>query len=317
MVPSLASSNPVWASVESCRRGVRHRRAIFSTSRMPLDQSAHGDSLPYILPRQPTETFDPVGFCIYCGTRAPPLTKEHIVPFGLAGNLVLPKASCKSCAAVTAAFEDTCLRRMFWSIRIQLGLPTRRPKERPECVPVDILDKNNQVIRTLDVDPAAIPPAVFFPLLPLPDLLLQRPRMVQPTIDVWLVSYGEEAVIEFKKKIGAEKIRLGGLDILAFMRMIAKIGYCYAVKEFSKIGFKPIIISSIMNNYPKIGSFVGSKSREPPPIEHDFIHRLSAYVDMIDDEPHIIVRVRLFAFLGAPEYHVIVGRITSTPKPPL
>ena len=46
--------------------------------------------------------YAPVGRCIYCGAFSNALTKEHIIPFGLAGNaLVLPKASCQTCAAIT------------------------------------------------------------------------------------------------------------------------------------------------------------------------------------------------------------------------
>ncbi len=43
--------------------------------------------------RETTRT-DPIGRCIYCGGRKG-LLDEHIIPYGLGGNLVLPEASCK------------------------------------------------------------------------------------------------------------------------------------------------------------------------------------------------------------------------------
>ncbi len=51
----------------------------------------------------PAHVFDPVGRCIYCG-RGPDakLTKEHIIPYGLNGHLILPAASCEICAAKTS-----------------------------------------------------------------------------------------------------------------------------------------------------------------------------------------------------------------------
>src|SRR3954447_14879910 len=45
----------------------------------------------------PPRVYPPVGFCIYCGTRKGDLRRENIIPFGLGGNLILPKASCRDC----------------------------------------------------------------------------------------------------------------------------------------------------------------------------------------------------------------------------
>src|SRR3546814_3930149 len=80
----------------------------------------------------PPITYPPVGQCIYCGSTKEPLGKEHIIPYGLGGNLVLPKASCKGCEAITGGFEQVCLRTMFGPARLRLNMPTRRRKERPK-----------------------------------------------------------------------------------------------------------------------------------------------------------------------------------------
>jgi hypothetical protein len=61
-----------------------------------------------------TTRTSPVGVCIYCGS-GDNLTDEHVLPFGLGGNLVLPKASRKRYAAITPAFEG----------RVQRGLGRR------------------------------------------------------------------------------------------------------------------------------------------------------------------------------------------------
>src|SRR5215208_5306046 len=80
--------------------------------------------------------YQPVGRCIYCGTETGPFGDEHIIPFGLGGNVLLPQASCKACEKITGRFEGTCLRRIFGNMRVKRGLPTRRPKERPTRLPV-------------------------------------------------------------------------------------------------------------------------------------------------------------------------------------
>ena len=46
--------------------------------------------------------FDLVGHCIYCLADSVPLSREHIVPYALNGELVLPKAeSARPCHRIT------------------------------------------------------------------------------------------------------------------------------------------------------------------------------------------------------------------------
>src|SRR5579875_1815169 len=71
-----------------------------------------------------------VGRCIY-GDHDGPFSDEHIVPYGLGGDVILPAASCRDCATKTSRFEQQVLRTMMGPLRVRLGLPTRRKKERP------------------------------------------------------------------------------------------------------------------------------------------------------------------------------------------
>jgi hypothetical protein len=50
-----------------------------------------------------------IGCCIYCGSKGPGLTKEHVIPAGLNGNVTLLKASCLGCADITKRFENHML----------------------------------------------------------------------------------------------------------------------------------------------------------------------------------------------------------------
>ena len=50
-------------------------------------------------------TYPSVGACIYCGTTEGKLTTEHIIAEGFGGTLLLPNATCQSCAAETSAVE--------------------------------------------------------------------------------------------------------------------------------------------------------------------------------------------------------------------
>src|SRR5450759_2184663 len=78
---------------------------------------------------------NPVGSCIYCA-KPEGLTDEHIVPLGLGGNFILPKASCKKCNAITSAFELKVLRGFMLDARTAGQFPTRRRKQRPTTLPL-------------------------------------------------------------------------------------------------------------------------------------------------------------------------------------
>jgi hypothetical protein len=56
------------------------------------------------------KTFDPVNLCIYCGRSDGLLTREHILPIGLGGGLILPAASCRACQDITKNIETKCQR---------------------------------------------------------------------------------------------------------------------------------------------------------------------------------------------------------------
>jgi hypothetical protein len=71
---------------------------------------------------------DPLAQCIYCGSKDS-LTDEHVIPYGMSGDLVLRDASCPSCAKTTSALELRLLRGHWWPYRLVLGLKSRRPRD--------------------------------------------------------------------------------------------------------------------------------------------------------------------------------------------
>jgi hypothetical protein len=70
-----------------------------------------------IPPSMETKKYPPVGACIYCGTKEPPLTEEHIIPFAIGDKILLPAASCHKCCDTTKKFEQFVQRTMFDPIR--------------------------------------------------------------------------------------------------------------------------------------------------------------------------------------------------------
>lgn len=96
---------------------------------MPANQT-HGERWIPTPPRIPTQRFPAVEKCIYCDG-ASGLTDEHVIPLGLNGPFILPKATCEVCADVTKRIEDHLLRGPFQSVRAVLDMPTRRKRQRP------------------------------------------------------------------------------------------------------------------------------------------------------------------------------------------
>ena len=120
------------------------------------------------LPIHPDKRYPAVNRCIYCGTdRA--LSDEHIIPLGLGGRWVLPKASCPVCAEKTSAFERTCQRTMFGLLRMYYDLPTRRPKRRPKKIPLKVKLTPNAEWSFINVDRQVFPFLVLFAFLEMPD----------------------------------------------------------------------------------------------------------------------------------------------------
>src|SRR3981081_1539411 len=92
-----------------------------------------------ITPDRP-KVYPPVGRCIYCGKAGgiQGLSKKYTVPFGLGCAHTLPKPSAASLREMTGAFEQICLRVNFLSFRVHSNFPTRRPKERPKKLPLNV-----------------------------------------------------------------------------------------------------------------------------------------------------------------------------------
>lgn len=100
-------------------------------------------------PEYDKHIFPPVGKCIYCGSTNN-LTDEHIVPFGLGGNLELPKSSCKECARITSKFELAVLRGSMRPARIYREIQSRNNhSDAPTNFPVVI--ESGGITRTIQV----------------------------------------------------------------------------------------------------------------------------------------------------------------------
>ena len=260
------------------------------------------------------KVFPAVHRCIYCGRHGKniKLGDEHIVPFGLGGKLVLPKASCDRCGKITGAtIERQCLRNMFGQLRIRSNYPTRRKKERPETLPMSVETEGR--IEFVEAPVNRRPHATIMFAFPRPGILAGLTPEESANVrlpGLWFYGQQDEAARLWTKENYPDAKRHGAVASfhpVLFQKMLAKIAHSFAVAEIGYGKFNPLLPKAIIGEAPwQPGYLVGGNPNEPPPSEYineiGFRNQVS-----IKGQPYLVVRIRLFANLGAPTYYVVVS----------
>jgi hypothetical protein len=271
----------------------------------------------------PDTRFEPANICIYCGaTRYAPdnnryLAEEHIIPLGLNGSYILPKASCRRCERITGNVETKVLRGALLGCRTHLNLQTRRPKDRPKSLP--LFDQTRAQERRVMVPIEDYPANLLLLAMDTPYIL----RASQPVTFVyrpWHYLFVDKTSV-LRRLYGITSYATSSLDTFAFGRMLAKIGHSFAISQMGVNGFLPVLADLILNDvYTEQAAnallqYVGGVP-DPQPKEN-LLHVLSFEDPTPDTLPFVIVRIRLFAMLGAPIYRVVVGHRLRQPVPPI
>jgi hypothetical protein len=235
------------------------------------------------------------------------LGREHIVPFGLGGELILPKASCRSCETITGRVEQMCLRGMFGPLRHAAGLQTRRPKERPSEFPLKLVSENGEV-RIVMVPADEYPTTVHLIELPPARILRGLPdEGATPVMAIPWVWMDRRKLFALMNKLGQRDFntRTGLLDPLSFTRMLSKIAHAYAVAELGVDSFQHLATGFILSGSAGINLLVGAQAILEP------LEGSTASPYHLSIATHtggmIVVGIRLFGDLQAPVYHVVVG----------
>ena len=253
----------------------------------------------------------PINQCIYCGSMTN-LTDEHIFPYGLGGDDVLPKASCKKCAEITGGFEQDVLRGLWWLTRALLSFPSRRPKEMPSTFTIQAETKDGKNIEIVLTENEKFSVAGF-PEYASPIFL--APREFAPGIVMTghrIVGFGN-SLEELAKKYNLKSIS-GTINYkgTSFARMLAKIAYGVAVARFGIESFEEIYVTDcILNKKDDVGVWVGGDYVEipQPQLEAEKKGRNAASIGL-DKDRNILVRIRLFSFSPySPGYIIVVGKL--------
>lgn len=252
-----------------------------------------------------TLRYDPVNACIYCGSLED-LTDEHVIPYSLSGNILLPKASCKSCAEITHKFERTVARRVYGNFRIHNQVRTRRPKSRPTHLVIGTNTGNKDIPISEHHGTAFV--CKFRRALALKGVDFD----LNDNSSHWLpVAISDHKALEnLGKHRGWDRKVTASFHPLELAKTIAKIGYSYAIGEFGCRSFYPLVTDLILGKSENFSYFVGGDWELPPP-QVDSDNHLGIELQFSGGKLWVVPSVRLFSPAGTPKYHVAVGYIDA------
>lgn len=247
----------------------------------------------------------PVGHCIYCGATNQ-LSDEHIIPYGLSGVEVLPKASCADCARETCKFEQEVLRGPMRAARIHRRLKSRtKHTEGPLTQRATLIRESGE--EEIDLPLSEYPILLHFPTFAQPGHLIGRFGTGITMTGMVTVLFGPtpEAVA---LKHGAREIRFPNSPMkpIAYARMIAKIGLGFAVAGgfLTSIEGTSPVASCIHGSSDDVGQWVFTDGSDPIRIP-GYLHR----IQMHHMNGFLIAEVHLFADSCAPRYGVVLGKL--------
>jgi hypothetical protein len=257
-------------------------------------------------------TYPPVGHCIYCMADDVELTKEHIVAYGLGGNLVLPKSSCKDCAKVTGTIiEQSCLRKTFRHNRNRYGLPTRNPKERDRTFTITIGEEPNTWTKELPIEELPLS-SWALPTYGWPGLLLQTvaPKDCPPArVQANIGQEDAQRLLVHGHGLHPVGMTAAQFDVRLFERMLAKIGHAFAYAELGAAGFEPCLQKLILEGHSHQTFWIG-EDKSDVRIADDTLYDLRL-LNMVcsNGARFLTVRIRIFGWLATPAYMVVVGTL--------
>ena len=237
------------------------------------------------------------------------------MPLALNGALVLPEASCRSCERIiNKEIEAHLLSEEWGNFRSKHGLPTRRPKNRAKTVSVGRRSGGRMQI-----------PAQEY-TAPVPQYRFSRARILSgapsvPNSQAWTIEVlvdGDEEVRLQRRYPDWDGRHVIRAEPYKFARLIAKIGYGYAIAEVGSDCFTPLVREIILGRSDDYFHFVGSAPSRPPDTgwPRGGAHHFGITIYFLKDGIGlVIVDIKLFAEAGTPIYHAVVGEIdTNNPE---
>lgn len=264
-------------------------------------------SIEMLVPENKAHYFPPLGQCMYCGSRTN-LSDEHIIPYALWGNLVLPESSCKSCAALTSKIELKVLRGFMHDARVAGNAPTRRKKKRPETLKY-LLITSGETVKEKQIPVKDASGILILPTLAPAGILSGRPPGIGVTvIGTETITFGEslDQLIDDHSATGIKG--QSNIDATNFARLLAKIAYGMTVAQHGLFpGDETPLLQLIRGDTEDASNWVGSGTFKLEIEEQKARHAMAVLpLHGHGGKTGLAVRVKLFANTGCTGYEVAV-----------
>lgn len=255
--------------------------------------------------------YEAYGSCIYCGASGLPLSREHIIPYSLGGQLVLPAASCNECADITKRIEQKVAQDTYGIHRAHTLAPSRRKKAKHKKtldskVTVGGVDFNGAQVKA-DVSVKELP------LMPM-RVFMEPPKLLLTDAPS---SEGQEFTLHcapkendpqfsaLREKLKWSKISVSSpkVDPVNFMRFLAKIAHTYTCAEFPDWPYRPTLPDIVLGKSGAIGHFIGGFDPQVAQASCTLSHSVrEAY-----GSRYLVVEISLHYLKLLPRYQVISG----------
>lgn len=249
--------------------------------------------------------------CVYCGdTEYAPgqsraLGGEHSVMEGIGGTLELLEASCLECERSTGAFETKILQNIFEIPRRHMNVRTNA-KLSGQKIKFRGHQHDSEVEIRLPF--ASHPKLIIMPTYHAPCCLSGLGTQRCNVSGFWSDGLRKAPPVneEYRKIYSPE------IDMDLFAQFLAKIAHTYAVSRVGLHKFRAELTGAIRNRLGKRGRwherhyFVGGRPQNFLP--SSALHELTLLYQRVLGVWMLVVRIRLFACMGAPVYLVVVGQ---------
>lgn len=262
-----------------------------------------------------------LGRCAYCGRSQDQngdpltLTSEHIIADALGGGIEVPEASCSDCQRVTSEFERTVTEEMSDPVRRGLALVGKQGLLQKKNFPLDVGGSITELVML---------PELHHPtLLTLPQLFpasrySTRPKDTNGMFNI--VIYNINCRQDDIAKYGISGFSTQTIDMARFCQMIAKIAHIACLSVHG-----PSLSGTFLNDFVR----TALPPKTPSTTHFNFVGRIWQAHDLPSPHLHevevgeiawagetlIAARVRLFASLGLPSYHVAVALLAPAGQP--
>ena len=265
------------------------------------------------------QQFDPANACIYrcsgCVGCEAGLTDEHVLPYGIGGNIVLPKSSCPNCATITGRVEQALLRGHWWPLRRVLGLRSRRSRQQPDSFTAT--RESSAGIEEVQIAAEDYPGWIHLEFDP-PSILRGVVSTNPPAAQrMYFKFYSEASITQPTRELiwlpGSQNLSVPvNLEVDDVVRFLAKVALSYAVGRRGVDAFEDCYVRDIICGQTNgATTYIGGVSNRisGPLLPGTELHALMDIVHQQD----LCVYIQLFRDTGDPPpiYQVVVGRLRA------